>query len=102
MRCYRETQELAMNEQKLADARNALIACLLANSNRDAEKHPEPYELTDFCLLQHDDVEETRQSDEDEAEDGEGKGQWGIIKSYFMMCATRDSKNPKEEPKTRT
>lgn len=30
--------------------RAALIACLIANANRDPEKHPDPFEITDFLL----------------------------------------------------
>jgi len=42
--------------------RAALVACLIANANRDPEKHPEPFEITDFLLKFGDQQESKKQT----------------------------------------
>lgn len=46
--------------EERADLRAALVACLVANANRDLEKHPEPFEITDFLLKFDDEPEEPK------------------------------------------
>jgi len=47
-------------EPTRADMQAALIAAMLANVNRDPKKKPVPFEISDFMLKFHDEVQDTR------------------------------------------
>jgi len=47
-------------EPTRADMQAALIAATLANANRDPKKKPAPFEISDFMLKFHDEVQDTR------------------------------------------
>ena len=49
------------------DYRAALIACVIANANRDPEKQSEPFEVKDFLLNfgEDDDRNDSKQTPED-------------------------------------